>query len=281
MLLMTCGIAALVSMDATVKLLVVDDIHAIQVLALRSIIIAPAIYLVFRCRGEHRTLMPGRWRWQIFRAVIGFIAPCCFFMALVFLPQADATVIFFAAPLIITLCSVLFLGERFGKHRWIAVAVGFIGVTIAINPAGGAHWMGYLLAFIGTVTYAGLFLTGRYLSETESTASLVMSYNVGVGVIGLALLPWVWTPMIARQWLILCVLATLAVIGHFCITAAFAKAQASLLSPFEYTALFWAVLYDWLLWQASPESLTLIGGTVVIMAGLYFVHRERLSDVGV
>ncbi|MEM7257007.1 MAG: DMT family transporter [Pseudomonadota bacterium] len=278
MLLMVVGIAALVAMDATVKLLVVEDIHAIQLLALRSIMIVPAIYLVFRLRGEGKQLMPGRWSWQIFRAIIGFIAPCCFFMSLVFLPQADAVVIFFAAPLIITLCSVLFLGESFGRHRWIAVVIGFIGVVIALNPAGSIHWQGYVLAIIGTITYAGLFLTGRYLSKTESTPSLVMSYNVGVGFIGLALLPSVWTGMDAGQWAVLCLLALLAVTGHFCITAAFASAEASLLSPFEYTALFWAVLYDWLLWHDAPNPHTLTGGAIVIAAGLYFIYRERLKD---
>ncbi len=277
MMLMTAGIASLVTMDATVKLLVVEDIHAIQLIALRSIIIAPVIFLVFKIRGEGRRLIPGRWKWQIFRAIIGFIAPCTFFMSLVFLPQVNATVIFFAAPLIITLCSVLLLGEKFGPHRWLAVVVGFIGVAIALNPQGSVHWFGYLLAILGTVTYAGLFITGRYLSDTESTPSLVMSYNVGVGIIGMALLPWVWTTMDTRQWMILCLLALLAVIGHFCITAAFAKAQASLLSPFEYTALFWAILYDQLLWQVAPDRQTLTGGFIVIAAGLYFLYRERLS----
>ncbi len=275
---MTAGIAALVSMDAAVKLLVVDDIHAVQLIALRSVMIVPVIYLVFRLRGEHQTLRPRRWQWLAFRAIIGFIAPCTFFMALAYLPQADATVIFFAAPLIITLCSVVLLGETFGRHRWVAVVAGFIGVTIALNPTGNIHVTGYLLALAGTLAYAGLFLTGRYLSATESTPSLVMSYNVGVGVIGLMLLPWVWNPMQSEQWLILMILALLAVTGHFCVTAAFAKAQASVLSPFEYTALFWAILYDWLLWQGTPNPQTMIGGCIVITAGLYFVYRERLSN---
>jgi drug/metabolite transporter (DMT)-like permease len=74
------------------------------------------------------------------------------------------------------------------------------------------------------------------------------------------------------------ILALLAVTGHFCVTAAFAKAQASVLSPFEYTALFWAILYDWLLWQGTPNPQTMIGGCIVITAGLYFVYRERLSN---
>lgn len=274
---MTAGIAALVAMDATVKVLVVENIHAVQLLALRSVIIVPAIYIAFRLRGQHHTLKPRRWKWQFFRAVIGFIAPCSFFMALVFLPQADATVIFFAAPLLITVCSVIFLAERFGPHRWVAVVAGFIGVAIALNPEGGLDWRGYTLAGIGTVAYAVFFLTGRHLSRTESTPSLVMSYNVGVGIIGMALLPWVWQPMDGHQWMVLSLLAALAVTGHFCIQSAFAKAEASLLSPIDYTALFWAVGYDWLLWQTAPNQATVMGGTVVILAGLYFVHRERVS----
>ena len=275
MLLMATGIAVLVSMDAVVKALVTDGIHAVQLLALRSIIITAALYLVYRMRGNVRELKPGRWRWQVVRGIIGFIAPCAFFSALVFLPQADATVMFFSAPLLITLCSVLFLGERFGLHRWLAVFLGFVGVGIALDPQGGYGWQGYALAGIGSVAYAALFLIGRYLSRTETTASLVMAYNVGVGVFGFLLLPGFYVTMTPEQWLQLLVLATLALIGHFCITAAFARAEASLLSPVEYTALFWAIFYDWLLWQHAPDQQTLVGGIVVILAGLYFVYRER------
>lgn len=278
MLLMTAGIAALVSMDAVVKALVTDNIHAVQLLALRSVIITVALYTVFVARGEARQLLPRRWKWQLLRATVGFIAPCAFFMSLVFLPQADATVMFFSAPLMITVCSVIFLGERFGPHRWIAVVVGFAGVIIALDPQGGQDWRGYLLAITGSMAYAALFLIGRYLSKTETTASLVMAYNLGVGLVGLALLPWFWVPMDGRQWLLLSLLALLAVSGHFLITAAFARAQASLLSPIEYTTLFWAILYDWLLWRHAPNQQTLLGGSIVILAGLYFLYRERHSE---
>ena len=278
MFLMAAGIASLVAMDAAVKELVTEQVHAVQILALRSVIITLAIYCVFRARGQAEQLRPGRWKWQVVRAVIGFIAPCTFFMSLVFLPQADATVMFFSAPLIITVCSVWLLGERFGTHRWVAVAIGFIGVFIAINPQGGHDWRGYTLAGIGSLAYAAFFLAGRYLSKTESTPSLVMSYNVGVGIIGLALLPWFWVPMDGQQWAVLLLVAIFAVTGHFCITAAFARAEASLLSPIDYTTLFWAIFYDWMLWQHAPNERTLLGGTIVILAGLYFIHRERKSE---
>ena len=278
MLLMAAGIALLVAMDAAVKELVTKGVHAIQLLALRSVMITTAIYIAFRLRGNAGQLRPSRWKWQVARAVIGFIAPCTFFSALVFLPQADATVMFFSAPLIITIFSVLLLGERFGFHRWVAVVVGFIGVYIAFNPQGGHDWRGYVLAGIGSVAYAIFFLAGRYLSKTESTASLVMSYNIGVGIIGLTLLPWFWVSMDTQQWLVLILLACLAVTGHFLITAAFARAEASLLSPIDYSALFWALFYDWLLWQHAPDSQTLLGGSVVILAGLYFIYRERRSS---
>jgi len=277
---MTAGIATLVTMDAVVKLLVTSDIHAVQILALRSVMISIALVIIFKLRGELSNLRPRRWRLQLVRALIGFVAPCAFFMSLALLPQADATVMFFTAPLVITVCSVLILGERFGAHRWVAVVVGFIGIAIALDPefaskAGGTR--GYFLALTGSVAYAALFLLGRYLSKTESTSSLVLAYNVGVGVISLIALPWYWTPMTGEQFAVLTVLATLALVGHLCITQAFSMAEASLLSPIESTALFWAVFFDWLIWQHAPNPQTLMGGTVVILAGLYFIHRERLN----
>ena len=280
-LLMAAGIASLVTMDATVKLLVTGNIHPIQILAYRSVLISLVLLIFFKIRGQASSLWPHRWRLQIVRALVGFIAPCTFFMSLKFLAQADATVIFFSAPLIITVSSVIFLKERFGLHRWVAVIAGFIGVVVALNPEvggifGAEKFNGYLLALTGSVAYAALFLLGRYLSKTESTPSLVMSYNAGVGIIAFALLPWFWAPMDTQQFLVLTLLATLAVIGHFCITAAFASAEASLLSPIEYSALFWAIFYDWLLWQHAPNTQTLLGGSIVIVAGLYFFYRERL-----
>lgn len=277
MLLMAGGIAALVSMDAVVKELVTNGIHALQLLALRSVLIAVAIVLIFRARGETDQLRPNRPGWQALRATIGFIAAYAFFISLIYLPQADATVMFFSAPLIVTLCSVFFLGERFGVQRWIAIALGFVGVVIALNPEGSNDWRGYGFAMVGSLAYAGLFLTGKYLSRTETTASLVMAHNVGVGVISLVLLPWFWTAMSGLQWLWLTLLAGLAVSGHFMMTAAFANAEASLLSPIEYTALFWAIAFDWFLWRQALDSRMLLGGSVVILSGLYFLHRERLS----
>lgn len=285
MLYMAAGIAILVSMDATVKMLVTNDIHTIQILALRSVMISAALIVGFKIRGQLSKLRPNRWGLQLLRGVIGFVAPCAFFMSLALLPQADATVLFFAAPLIITVSSVIFLGERFGVQRWVAVVVGFIGVAVALNPEFANkgfslephRTQGYMLALTGSIGYAVLFLFGRYLSKTESTSSLVMSYNVGVGIVALLLLPWFWMPMSVEQIVILVLSATLAVIGHFCVTIAFANAEASLLSPIDYTALFWAIFYDWLLWQHAPNTQTLVGGSIVILAGLYFVHRERLS----
>jgi len=277
MLLMTVGITALVSMDAAVKLLVTSNIHAVQILAIRSVIISLVLLLVFHLRGQTARLRPKRWRMQFLRAIIGFVAPCAFFIALTVLPLADATVVFFSAPLIITVCSVIFLGERFGIHRWLAVFVGFLGVAVALDPEFGFGMQGYLLAFTGSVAYAVFFLMGRHLSKTESTPSLVMAYNAGAGIIALMLLPWFWTPMDNQQLLVTFVLATLAVFGHFCVTEAFANAEASLLSPIDYTALLWAIIYDWLLWQHAPNIQTVIGGSIVIIAGLYFIHRERLT----
>jgi len=134
MLFMAAGIAILVTMDATVKQLVTDGVHTIQILALRSVLISAVLIVGFRIRGQLNELRPNRWGLQLLRGVMGFIAPCAFFMSLALLPQADATVLFFAAPLIITVSSVLFLGERFGVHRWVAVVVGFIGVAVALNP---------------------------------------------------------------------------------------------------------------------------------------------------
>ena len=275
---MLIGIALLSFMDATVKLLVTDGISPIQVIALRTVIILPLIYVVFRLRGEHQHIKPVRWGWHVLRGSVGFLAPFCFFLGLRYLPLSDVVVMFFSATLIITMMSALFLKEQVGKHRWLAVVIGFVGVIIAMQPQGDGMLLGYVLALIASFAYAFIFITGSMLSKTETVVSLVFSFHAVVGAYGLVLLPLFWSAITATQIGLIATVAVLAASGHFCITTAFAKAEASVIAPFEYSALIWAVLFDLLFWQHIPVFTTWVGALIIIGSNLYILYRERVHQ---
>ena len=270
------GIALLAAMDAIAKWLVIDGIHALQILAVRSVIIVTALLALFAAKRNLRELHPTRPWIQAVRGITGIIAPLAFFVSLRYLPLTDAVVTFFTSAFAITIVSALVLKERVGIHRWSAVIVGYIGVFIAMSPSGTGNIAGYILVLTSSVAYAGLFTSGRWLTETESVASLVFSYNAGTGLVACLLMPWFWNNMQASDWILLTVLSTLAVCGHFAMTYAFSVAEASSIAPFEYSALLWAIMFDYLLWGSQPMIATLVGAAIIVASALYVLRREKI-----
>jgi len=278
-----CGMAFLSIMDGLAKWLVLNSIHPIELLAIRSLLIVPALLLFYTAKGKSRELLPKRPVAQLIRGTTGFIAPLTFFLALQYLPLSSAVVVFFSSIFMTTVLSVIILGERVGLHRWLAVGVGYIGVFIAMSPgftadASSDEMTGYILVLISSLFYAGLFISGKLLTRTDSVASLVLSYNACVGVIAAVMLPWFWRTPTLAEWGLLIALSIAAVAGHFCVTHAFALTDASAIAPLEYTTLLWAILIDVLIWGEVASLTTWLGALVIIASGLYVLHRERLRE---
>jgi drug/metabolite transporter (DMT)-like permease len=263
-------------MDAVAKWLVGADLSAIQVIAVRSWFIVTLIPLILALRGELRELAPSMPLRHLLRGMAGFFAPYCFFTALGSLPLADATVVFFSSAFILTAASALLLKERVGIHRWSAVAVGFVGVVVAVNPRGGGPLGAYLLVLAATAVYSMIFITGKQLSRRDSVISLVFSLHLGMGISATVALPWVWVPLDAATFWQLFLMALIALVAHYVFTLAFARADVSALAPFEYTALVWATFIGYLVWRDIPPLEVWLGAAIIIGCGLYVIHRESL-----
>ena len=276
---MLIAMALLSSMDALAKGLTMSGVAVIQLLAMRSVIIVLVLSATFTVRGKALELRPVNYKAHAARGAIGFTAPLCFFLGITHIPLTDAVVIFFTSIFFVTLLSIVFLKEKVGLHRWASIIAGFCGVLVVVGPKGGGDISGYLLVLAGSMAYSVLFVSGRYLTTTESVPSLVLSFSVCTGVLSLLLLPWFWSALTSEQYLQIMLLALLALGGHYLITMAFARSEASVLAPFEYTSVIWAVLFDLLIWQVSPTLSTVLGALIIIASGLYIVHRERVRKV--
>jgi len=263
-------------MDAAAKWLVSNEMPAIQVIAVRSWFIVAMIPPILMARGELAELATRK-PWQhLLRGMVGVIAPLSFFSALATLPLADATVVFFSATFILTAASALLLKEHVGIHRWSAVAIGFVGVVIAMNPKGGGPLLSYLLVLCATAIYSLIFITGKQLSRQDSVIALVFSLHLGMGIVATAALPWVWVPIGATALGQLFLMAVIALGAHYVFAAAFARAEVSALAPFEYSALVWATLIGYFVWRDIPPAEVWAGAVIIIACGLYVIHRESL-----
>jgi drug/metabolite transporter (DMT)-like permease len=265
-------------MDALVKWLVENDIPAIQIIAVRSWIMLPAIFLVLLISGKLSLLKTEKPLLHSVRGILTFLAPYLYFTALKSIPIADAAVIFFAATFILTAGSAIFFKEKVGIHRWSAVVIGFVGVIVAMNPQGGGDVWFYLMVLLATTIYAISFLLGKHLSTSDSIIGLVFWLQVGMGGTATLLLPWVWVPLDSSLWIQIIEMTAVALIAHYCITASFSKGEVSVIAPFEYTALVWAVLLGYLFWGDIPGTRVWIGAVIIIASGIYVIHRESIKS---
>lgn len=263
-------------MDTTMKLLSATY-PATQVTALRSLSSLPLLCAYMLYRGAFRGILRVRWSMHAFRAVLGIAMLTTFAFGLKSLSLAEAYSIFFIAPALITALSVWVLKERVVLGQWLAIVVGLLGVLVVLRPEGtGFLSLGGLAVLAAAACYAVSAITARLLARTDSTEAM-MFWLLTLMAIGAVALAWEgWVPVRAADGWILLALALSGFFGQLAITKAFSTGKASIVAPFEYTALAWGVTIDWLLWQALPDGYTVLGAAIIIASGIYLVRREAV-----
>jgi drug/metabolite transporter (DMT)-like permease len=188
-------------------------------------------------------------------------------------------VIAFISPLLVTILSVVLLGEKFGFHRWGSVIIGLLGVIFVIRPGMGiAHWA-TILPLFAALFYASLQITTRVLGQKENVLTTLFYTSIGGLILSSIMVIFFWKAPSPIQWLLLIWLGLLGAIGHFFMIKAFEKAPASLLAPFDYATLIWATILGFFLFGDLPDSWTIFGAMIIISSGLYIVKRESSVPV--
>lgn len=270
------GMAVLSGMDAIAKLMLDVDYPVVQTLAVRSWLIVPVmlIWLMFQKNSIER-LKSKRWKAHVARSSIGFCAPFFFFTALATMPLADVTVLFFTAPFIMTALSVPVFGEKVGLHRWVSIAIGFVGVILIMQPGAGTFQPAAIYAMLGCLAYSIIGLMARWMGDTETPFSVVFYFNVGIGIIASIALPFYWVAIPLEHFWMFISMAALALIGHVFLTKAFMIGELGTITPFEYSSLIWAVLFGYILWGDLPAANIWWGAVIIVGCGLYILYREK------
>jgi drug/metabolite transporter (DMT)-like permease len=261
-------------MDTTMKLLAAE-FPPMQVAALRSLASLPLVCAYVAWRGAYRSILRVRWPLHLLRAVIGIVMLALFAFGLQSLSLAEAYTIFFIGPILITALSVFVLGERVDAPRWIAIAVGMAGVLVVLRPSGqGFLTIGGLAVLVSAVCYAVSAVAGRVLARSERSEHMVFWLMLMMAAGATLLAAPGWVAVQARHLPLLGALAVSGFMAQLAITEAFSHGEASVVAPFEYTALAWGVAIDWLMWKTLPDRYTLLGAAIIVGSGLYLIRHE-------
>jgi drug/metabolite transporter (DMT)-like permease len=228
------------------------------------------------------------------RACMVFFANMTFFLGLAALPLADAVALFFVSPFLITIFSVLFLGEVVGLRRWAAVAVGMLGVLIILRPGTTSFQFASLLPIAAAFGYAGLHIMTRYLRDTESALSMVfyiqLMFIIATMTLGLIMGDGKFAgggdpslDFLFRAWVMptgadlpyLLILGVFASFGGYFISQAYRLGEAALVAPFEYLALPLSIILGILIFDEWPDLVAWVGIALILGSGLYTVWREN------
>ncbi len=270
------SIAALSTMAMFVKLSSEAGIQLVEILFWRQALGIPMIlaWLVARRRLDLvKTARPGA---QAVRGIYGLVGMVCNFGALSLLPLAEASTLTFTAPIWAVVLSMLLLREPVGVWRWSAVLLGFAGVLIIAQPGGGElPLFGAAVGLGGAFMIALISIQIADLNRTEQPITIVFWF---ASITSAVLLPPVLSlgrAHDAHEWLLLLAMGVSGSIGQLLLTASLRFGKIASVIVMDYSALIWATLYGWLVWQVLPPATTWLGAPLIIGAGAVIGWRER------
>lgn len=273
------GVALFAANDALGKWLVAEYSVA-EVLLIRSLGAGILLLGLTRMLGVSLRLPSGQGWLHALRLLLLAGDSYCFYFATKALPLADVMTFYMSAPLIITAASALLLKERVGIRRWGAIVVGFIGVVIALQPTGAAFSPSALIALTGAACFALAMVITRRLSDCHWLALVAWQF-IGSGIVGAVLSPIGWVTPTGTDFMLMAVVGLVASGCFMLITKALSLAPASLLAPFQYSAILWATIFGWLIFQDTPTPPIILGNAIIIASGLFVLYRERVLKVHV
>jgi drug/metabolite transporter (DMT)-like permease len=215
---------------------------------------------------------------QVARVFFSTAELFCFYFAVASLPLADVMTYWLAAPIYVAALSPFLLGEKVGWRRWTAIAIGFVGVLIALKPSSASLTSAALFSIFGSAAFAFMMLSGRQLRNTPDTV-LAFWQIIGAalaGIVAVFLTPSGWLPVQSSFDLaFLGLLGVVAMAAHVLVNRALKLADAATVAPLQYTLLLWAVIFGWLFFGDVPQTSIVVGAGLIVLSGLYIFFREN------
>lgn len=279
-----CSVIVFIVMSSLIKA-TADRIPPGEAVFFRSFFAMPVIVVWLALRGE----LPGGLGTanplgHVWRGVMGTLAMGLGFAGLGYLPLPDVTAIGYAAPLLTVIFAAMFLGEEVRAFRMSAVALGMAGVMIVLWPRlsltgradlGAAEALGATLVLGGAVFAALAQVFVRKLVHTERTPAIVFWFSLTATLLSLLTLPYGWAMPTAPEAGLLVLAGLLGGLGQILLTSSYREADASLIAPFDYASMLFALMIGYTVFGEVPTLTMLAGAALVITAGILIIWRER------
>ena len=263
--------------DAIIKALR-EELPTLEIIAIRSVFGLVPVLIILQVQHAWSSLKTRRPVAQIVRGVLIVISYALFLEALAVMPLATAVALTFSAPIFVAALSPLVLKEQVSIKRWIGVFIGFVGVLVIMQPGPDTFRPDALFPLGAALAYASASLLARRLGATDPPAATAFFTGV-MFFFGsapfVAAVPSAWITPTTDHLLLLALCGFVAGTAHFLIIAAYRHAQASMVAPFEYTALVWAALFGLVFYDELPDFVTFCGIALIIAGGLWIIYGER------
>jgi drug/metabolite transporter (DMT)-like permease len=261
--------------DALVKY-ASQTMPAAQLIFVRGVMASVLVLAVAQAMGATRRIREIARGWVAVRAVVDAIATMLFLVSLFHLPLANATAINMASPLIITVLAAVFLGERLGLSRWVAVGIGFLGVVLIIQPQAEGFNDYALVCLLSTVLLSVRDIVTRRVHAGIPSILVTLSNTVAVTLLAGALsLVEGWRAFTAFEIGLLAVVAVFLSTAYYLIVISTRRGDLSLVAPFRYTAILFATVAGFVIWGDTPNALAWCGIALVIASGIYVLRVSR------
>jgi S-adenosylmethionine uptake transporter len=248
-----------------------------QVVLIRSIGAFAILGPMIARQGASRLVAIDRPWLQFMRVAATTLDTAFFYAAVVFLPLADVMSFYMAGPIYVAALSHFLLGEKVGWRRWAAILVGFAGVIIMLEPTSAALSWASIFAFLGSIAFGFAIVLSRQLRGTSDT-TLVTWQTIGTLLVGAVLAIGNWRTPSALDLGGMLLLGIVSCAAHMMITRALKMAPASTLAPLHYSLLLWAVVFGLVFFGDVPSGRILAGSAIVVFAGLFIFHRQKVVD---
>jgi drug/metabolite transporter (DMT)-like permease len=276
MIALTFGMASYTVNDAFVKL-VARELPFGEVMFLRGMLSVAILMAVLGMTGGLRHLISSATPMVMLRSLLDALATVFFIAALVNMKIADLSAVVMTTPLILTALAALMLGDRVGWRRWLAIGVGLAGTLFIVKPGAGAFdtWAlaGLAAAFFG----ATRDLATRRLEAGASSLVVGLYGTVAVTLSGAAIgLGENWIFPNREQWTLIAIAALFLGLGTYLVVHAFRGVEIAAVAPFRYTLLIWMGIAGYVAFGEVPDRWALAGAALIVLSGLYAMHREAM-----
>lgn len=277
--LMLLSVTLFTGMTAMIK--AADRIPAGEAVFFRSVLTIPILLLWFGAQGRIASALGTfDWKGHARRGVVGTVAMGLSFAGLRFLPLPEVTALGFVSPILIVIFAAFMLGERVRLIRLSAVAVGLIGVVVILSPRLTAEGnereligAAIVLSAAACAALAQIFV--KRMTGTESPYAIVFYFAVTSTLLSMLTVPFGWVMPRGIEWIWMLGAGVLGLGGQLLLTQSYRHAEVSVLAPFTYVSMLWAVVIGWTLFDEAPTVPMLVGAGLIIASGIAIVLRER------